>query len=463
MQILTDHTTIDKFEIGDVPNSATCDYMDNCDYKCLPDTDSDKLKLNYDTYNEAFMMVNSDKIIKKIKDLMKQRFFYTKKDLFNYINVPKKYPTAQIYTALTELINDSTEYILDKYNRTGYLVNIGDYYLFQPSELNSSNISVYDRSVPLDYKHNMIKFDVKNDLIKPVIDKTGFKEKENELDIELDKEETDDEKIEMSKGKDIINEMRENYNKALTTTKVSRGENDWFKYCGVVLRKMHDEDKIDISILEEFLIEHIVDSLIYTDRIELFNYLIDTWNNDCNSKEYDDRFIIKVKRILCSKIIKAKNIIGTVIFNGSSRKDNLNIYVLKDKKWVPAELEDKKDLMGTIANKYKLKSNLNKYVGFIGFETNHKYMVYKLKDTSNERSTGSRCDQAGKDKTLKLLNEIEGYEKYKKGETKTGLFELCVLQEFTLRNFERIKKDGKTWFLDTETAIVNEFEKREKN
>ena len=32
----------------------------------------------------------------------------------------------------------------------------------------------------------------------------------------------------------------------------------------------------------------------------------------------------------------------------------------------------------------------------------------------------------------------------------------------TLRNYEKEKLDSKTWFLDTETAIFNEFEKREK-
>jgi hypothetical protein len=26
-----------------------------------------------------------------------------------------------------------------------------------------------------------------------------------------------------------------------------------------------------------------------------------------------------------------------------------------------------------------------------------------------------------------------------------------------LRNFERIQKDGKTWFLTTELAVINEF------
>jgi hypothetical protein len=65
------------------------------------------------------------------------------------------------------------------------------------------------------------------------------------------------------------------------------------------------------------------------------------------------------------------------------------------------------------------------------------------------------------------LNSIEDDNKYASKVTKDGAFELCVRQEFTLRSFQQQgpKKqplDGKTWFLDTETAIMNEFEKKEK-
>jgi hypothetical protein len=40
--------------------------------------------------------------------------------------------------------------------------------------------------------------------------------------------------------------------------------------------------------------------------------------------------------------------------------------------------------------------------------------------------------------------------------------ELCIRQELILRSFEYQNKDNKTWFLDTETAIYNEFQKKEK-
>ena len=53
-------------------------------------------------------------------------------------------------------------------------------------------------------------------------------------------------------------------------------------------------------------------------------------------------------------------------------------------------------------------------------------------------------------------------DRYKSKVTKDGAFELCLRQEFILRIFEKQKVDKKTWFLDTETAIINEFEKKEK-
>ena len=166
-----------------------------------------------------------------------------------------------------------------------------------------------------------------------------------------------------------------------------------------------------------------------------------------------------------TKIVTGKNITGMVIFDGPSRVENLHIFVLQNSMWVPAEPEDKLKLQQPILQKYKLKNNLNNYVGFIGFETNSKYMVYKIKDTENLRSTGFRCDQAGKKKTLAILNQIEGTAEESSKQT---AFELCVRQEFTLRNYEmdNILKGnditGKTWFLDTETAIINECEKKEK-
>lgn len=477
-QILSDHQKLQHFAIGDMENSPTCDFM-TCEFQCLPDIDLEDTKLNTDTYNETFMLVNSDKIIQKIKMLMKMRYFYKKNDLIQLINIPKKYPIEQIYAALTQIINDNTEYITDRYGRTGYLINIGEYYLFQPSELNYKNISIFDRSVPINYKHDLIKFSIKPSTGKPVIDKRAIEEvnapsvgHNTVVGLEPVLETEKERKIVRAKereGKLILDTMFANYNLALETSKVARGNDNWYQHCGLVLRKMSKDNEIipassdteRLDILEQFLIEHIVDSLMMEERIHLLNY---TYNDEPKTNELLKRFFAKVKKYLLSKVIVSKGLTGMVIFNGPSRVENLHIFILNSdtNTWVPAQPEDKRDLEDAILKKYRLKTNLNHYVGFIGFETNKKFMVYKVKDTENKRSTGFRCDQSGKDKIIKLLNDIEVDERFASKETKEGAFELCVRQEFTLRSFENQKLENKTWFLDTETAIINEFEKKEK-
>jgi hypothetical protein len=172
----------------------------------------------------------------------------------------------------------------------------------------------------------------------------------------------------------------------------------------------------------------------------------------------EDVFITKIKKYFCDKIIRYRNLIAIVLFNGPSRKDNLKIYIYKNGKWIDAEPEDIREIGEAVNEKYKLKRNFNEFVGFMGFEEKNKYMVFKVKDTTKKRHTGSRCDQAGKKKTIDLLNQILGIEKYTKENTR-GIVqsEMCILQEFTLRNFERQHKDGKSWFLTTELAVINDF------
>ena len=66
------------------------------------------------------------------------------------------------------------------------------------------------------------------------------------------------------------------------------------------------------------------------------------------------------------------------------------------------------------------------------------------------------------------------YKDENKFKTMDGAFELCIREEFTLRSFQKqedklvrekekeIDIPTKIWFLDTETAIYNQFEQKEK-
>ena len=61
---------------------------------------------------------------------------------------------------IKNLIDDKNEYITDRYGRLGHLINLGEYYIFQPIELTDDNISIYDRSVPIPYKRDKLVYSV---------------------------------------------------------------------------------------------------------------------------------------------------------------------------------------------------------------------------------------------------------------------------------------------------------------
>ena len=455
-QILSDGTVLHDFKIGDAPFSPACDYMASCDFSCRPDKKIDENNLNEDTYDEQFAIMNSEKILQRIRMLMKEGFFYKKDVLIKAIRTPKEYPYIQIYSALTQLIEDNNEFIVDKYGRNGRLINIGDYYLFQPIELKNNNISIFDRSVPIDYKNSMINFEISKDIGKKRTDKKNIPHDEEK--------EEEDIATRYSEGKKIVEEIIKNLNISKDfskLTKVPRGDDNWYKHCGIVMQKflkMYPDAKSDLLIL--FLIEHSIELLLFEEKIEVLNYIYSLNTIKQGTPEWF------IKKYFDNNIIVTPNIKAIVMY----KLDKRNIMVLNENnKWVKAEPEDEREIAASKEAKtlltYKI-DEYNKIVGFIGYEKSNRYLVFKTKDLTSKRDTGARCDEAGKNKTMKLINEIIGENKYTNETTKaekdadgniireaTGHVELCVLQEFILRYFNSIKKDGKKWFLTPEMAI----------
>jgi len=448
-QTLSNGKEIDDFKVGDAPFSAACDYMENCSYKCYPNKELDEKLIKEDTYNETFIMMNSDKIIQKIRQLFKERFFYIKKDLLLYINTPKPYPLVQIYAALTQLIEDSSEYITDKYGRTGYLVNIGEYYLFQPSELNNRNLSIFDRSVPLDFKHSMINIEIKpeDNVAKHVIDQRNLQEIAEEHNIEPTH----------IKENALIKELKENYELALhfakTKEKIPRKDDNWYKHCGKTIRNLIKEFHVPERNVLEFLVEHIVDMLLFKEKVELLNYLYSV-------QEFEGEFSLEkmMKDYLSSFVITTKRLTGIILFSVDKRQ--IMIYDKSKKKWVHAEPEDEIDIATVAATKFKIPTGLqyNTIMGFIDNEKSNRYLVFKTKQTDAKRNTGARCDEAVKGKKIQILNMILGEEKYTSENTK-GMIqsELCSLQEFLLRYYNTDRKNNKIWFLNFELGKLYNF------
>ena len=450
-QVLSDGQVIEDFPVGDMPYSATCDYMETCEFKCKPFKNIEADDINNDTYSEFFITMNNDKLIQKVKDLMKEKFFYKKNELLSKINTPKPYPYVQIYAALTQLIEDGTQVIVDKYGRSGYLVNIDEYYLFQPSELNSQNSSVFDRSVPIDYKHNMINFEFNDEVAKKESPQaTTLVERELQLSVEMDK------KLEKDvKTNSLITLCQAEYDLALSfisQDRVPRGDDNWYKHCGVVMgRLMKEYPDITLEELKGYLIDHILDLLVYEDKLQLLNYITKLQMVDETSFEY------KIKSYFDKNIIKGLGITGIIMYN----KDDRKLLILNpDENWVDAEREDQKDLTNAIKERYSINPNqYNQYIGFIGYEATNKYLVFKVKDNLAKRTLGARCDQATKAKNIVMLNKIVGEDdKYTKDNIKPLTdSSVCCLQELLLRHYNSKEKNGKIWFLDHTSAKLYKF------
>jgi hypothetical protein len=408
-QRLSTGAVINDFKIGDAPFSPACDYMAKCNYSCRVDKDIDVSKLiNSDTYNETFLMNNSEKIIQRIRMLMKESYFYTKDKLINEIKVPRDYPRSQILAALSHLIDDKNEFIVDRYGRNGRLINIGEYYLFQPIELRDENISIFERSVPIDYKHEMIQFEINKAITK--------QDKKKQVQ-EIESEEKEEIEIKQNtKGQKSIAQFEANleitreYLKKPIGSRVERGDDDWYKHCGITITKIKKQyPELSIETLLEFMIAHMIELLLYEEKLNLMNYLYSLDNVIEHSvTQYAKMYFEKHS-------IRTEHFQVFILYNLDKR---MVMILDEENKWVEAGPEDQREIAMSESAKAELaldKSQFNKLVGFIGYEKSKQYLAFKTKDMDSTRDTGARCDESGKDKTLTklaaVLNNVDMYNK----------------------------------------------------
>lgn len=439
-QKLSDGRVLDSFRVGDMPYSAMCDYMKNCAVKCVPEKSIVDVDINNSTYSEGFITMNSEKIIQKIKNLMKEEFFYKKSDLMAKLNYPKAYPHVEIYSALTHLISDVTEIITDKYNRQGRLINIGEYYLFQPLELTNKNASVFDRSVPVDYKPSDIKLISSKPNNKIPVE--SLNEEENEVSLKVKTSKTDEILNKIELGKSIVKEIEEDYAITLEYLKgqtIPRNEKDYYKHMGFALQKIYQILQIESNKLLIYVLYHAIETLPYEKKIQLLNYVTNLETNDKDSVDY------KIKLYFDTFLIMEKYLTAIILYEGKKR--HILIFNKRTKEWKDAEPEDERDLTKAITEKYTVNTTrFNKYLGLIADQ------VFKLKDSDNKRSHGTTCQQTTKSKNLIILNKLVDAELFTKESIKPLTdIGVCCIQEILLRYFNDVKPE-KIWFVNGDTA-----------
>jgi hypothetical protein len=424
------------YSVGDKPLTAICDYMDKCMYKCKTKNEGYKLldtNTNMGSYRKEFINVNSDRIIKRIKVLMKNRFFYRKAELITEINVVRDYPLIQIFAALNQMVEDKSEYITDKYNRIGNLINIGDLYLFQPLEIKNTKASIYERSTPVEYKRPSIKIDLKN-----------------REDVFLKK--TDDE---------IMEDIAEKYDMVMNNREIVSGEKDWYALAGPVIYEIKKNNKFTDAEIDSSIIGHIFDKLDSESALRILNFI--QRNKDLGLTDFNR----KVQTYLESLTIKNEKITAFYLHNKGERQ----LYKLRDGEWINGENTDQEKIKDELTITISKVKKINDYFAFMSYDARSKTNEFKIKDDNDKKVKGYRCQQKPKKYVVALFKEVMGEEDYnlfkdnleknsygfkKLNSTSFNSVQICVLLEIFFRIYNEQGKNDKIWFLNPLEYIIKQ-------
>ena len=436
-----------QYQIGDKPFSSLCDYMDNCAYKCLSRDvksipENEILQTNYSTY---FVNANDVRISQRITDLFRDQkegqHFYSFEDIVRYVNVIKQYPVSQIYAALTKFVNNKNEYVNDKYGRRGNIVNKGMVYAFQPIEINDESITIFERKVPIDYKHPSVAFEQRK----------GFTEKKVNNENEI---------ITSKNYVELLQDIVQNLDDASTKHRITSSDKNWYRHASRITNQLQMLHNIGFDEIRKYIIHHNIDFLMPAEKKVLLEHFYAKVLDVDNLNEIEKT----MKSYLDEKMITYRNKTGFLIYED----DKIQIYMqdLENGSWKLAEPEDKyhfeqsgliKEVLAEDANKY------NEIIGFINIFRNNKEMVYRVKDLSQmQNNIGTRISgqTPGKAVLIRYLNSVLGQDVYSLERSKEIMqLGLCVIIEIILRDYNEKAKDEKVWFLNPEKASYNNISK----
>ena len=468
-----------KYKIGDRDDSLMCDFT-SCTYECNTSS-QDVTNIDTTTYNETFILMNIDKILQRIRLLFKEYYIFDRKKLIGMITQIKSFPLEQIYSALNYLITEKNEYITDMLGRLGRLVNIGDYYMFQPIELGTKPITRFERVIPIDYKRHKIVFNLPNKLESY----TSYDEYTDEKDIVQKGESKENEKVKISRSSSILKKLENDY-LHLTTPSIitSNDKENWNKSAAWAIYNLEKYNNFDKDLLVKFAMFHNIDKLNFKEKKSLLTsiyFKVDLNQLESIIKEYFDS--LKVEK---------NGDIGIILANfNSTNKALYSLLVLKNNTWGTSK-EITAKLARPLFEKFQIK-DINSISDIVGFMTIFKenQIVFKSKtmklSDKGRTNKGQRCDRGeGKGIIINRINNlladgvqpikykiqkssilsIYGNEDFKQKikiksgktkEVKIGTLQLCAESELIFRYYDNIKHNKLHWFFNTSTALLNKI------
>lgn len=452
-----------EYVIGDRSRTSLCDFMDDCNYGCVPDVPIPE-NPSLDTYSDGFVTMNIGAVERRIADVFTNRYAISRGDLVSYVNARTDYPLVQVDAAITRVISGSGPQIVDMLGRPGRVVNIGEYYLFQPSDLVAPRISMYERRVPIPNKPVSMML---------AADQRGVESGDTAIRLlnRLERQyghvqrQHDYQKIAWSDlGKVVRNRIADKERWAGLLATVSEDEYErlgtdqrfyreirtdlkWHKLLGNALQKSNrltsviDLTKDDVL---RYVVDHSIDSLSLDDKIRLFAEL------SSNASKLTP-FATGLLEGYARRSYDIDGVRNVVL--ADPNKMVLDYFVVEDDKLVSATPVQRLAVVEHIAA--LPKAPLARYIGLMVAIKGDGLVVFKVRDTSKPRAQGYRCDQKGLADAVRTLNNILGqniYSEQARNIPKNSK-ELCTDQELILRHFDATGHNDMRWFMGLEESI----------
>ena len=408
-----------KVSVSDKPYSHICHYLKNCEYECFNPPKKYELNdkdLDYSTYNLGTLKYEVNEMKNIVSNIFSNDVILTLKQILK--KLPSKYSKDEkiIYQTLQDMIDSKYE-VKDKYDRMGYIIYRGNYYIFQPLQINNEGTLLYQRGIPPPIRPN--KIDITEYVNKMEDHKKNLVKKNIYQSFEA-----------MEYILEQIENIKERNNSAFFVSNIELSEKEIQQI--VVDRLIIPYKK---ALIERLLMKEIKE----TDELNEFEKsLIDCLKHNIIRKGYIEHS--RDKSIFGYRLIENDK---QVFYKYNLKKENFDI-----DESIKSQILDLQKV--NYINDSSKNLEKNNFSGYLKFEKINKPPVFKLRNVvkgDKKSIKGISCLYKSR---REIYNNLKTFDNKVKSIGNKKI--MCDNIEIYMRRNDIMKKDNKRWFFNVEES-----------
>jgi hypothetical protein len=414
VSVITSRGIKKQVNVHDQPYSHVCHYLKDCQYKCYSEPENLDLKknqLDYSTYDMDSFNYEVNELTDAIRKVFKKDVILTLEKIID--KLPPKYRNDEmiIYQALSKMIKNNIE-IYDKYNRPGYLIYRGNYYIYQPIQIHNPDLLVYQRSVPPPIRPNMLDL---SDYVENINQdkKVLFKKDQYQYSEVFDYVLNQIEQIKNKRGDALFQTTFELTNDEINQIVIDRLVNS-FK--NILIKTVLTSDYNSLKPIEKQFLECLQHNIIKVGDVE----------HNGDTQIYGYRIVDNDKQVFY-RYISSQN--DFVIDEGNQHRiiDAQKVKYLR------------------LKGKDKITNDLYGYLKFDKMDTPPLFKIRDFSKGDKKSIKGISCVYKSRREIYEHLKSL-----YNNSKEINNKKIMCDDIEVVLRRYDKQRKDGKRWFFNVE-------------